>query len=141
MVSVLGTGVFNSDGTLAFFGPMWALSNRLTVRRRHVEVSNFYSKLLFNTVSQCSCNRFHRSMTRPFFSRDRISHFDNFDRHADETIKLMKERLRAGYSIDFQVNDLCNFPWHTLKSLNISIGCDLEIHNGLCFRVSFWSRC
>ncbi|KAJ6557403.1 cytochrome P450 [Mycena vulgaris] len=44
MSSVLGTGVFNSDGE------MW---------------------------------KFHRSMTRPFFSRDRISHFDIFDRHAD----------------------------------------------------------
>ncbi len=46
--------------------------------------------------------RFHRAMTRPFFSKDRISHFDIFDRHTEETIKLMKERLRAGYAVDFQ---------------------------------------
>jgi len=43
-------------------------------------------------------------MTRPFFSRDRISDFDTFERHADFAIKKMKERLRAGYAIDFQVN-------------------------------------
>ncbi|KIM86354.1 hypothetical protein PILCRDRAFT_816295 [Piloderma croceum F 1598] len=61
--SVLGTGVFNSDGD------MW---------------------------------KFHRSMTRPFFSRDRISDFENFERHADVAIGKMKERLRAGYPIDFQ---------------------------------------
>jgi hypothetical protein len=42
-------------------------------------------------------------MTRPFFSRDRIRDFDNFERHADVAIKKMKERLSAGYAIDFQV--------------------------------------
>ena len=42
-------------------------------------------------------------MTRPFFSRDRISDFDNFERHADVAIGKMKERLGAGYPIDFQV--------------------------------------
>ncbi|KAI0786163.1 cytochrome P450 [Abortiporus biennis] len=63
MYSVLGTGVFNSDGD------MW---------------------------------KFHRSMTRPFFSRDRISHFDLFDKKAEEAIAKMKQRLGAGYSIDFQ---------------------------------------
>ncbi|KZT09730.1 cytochrome P450 monooxygenase pc-3 [Laetiporus sulphureus 93-53] len=60
MGSVLGTGVFNSDGT-------W-----------------------------------HRAMTRPFFSKDRISHFELFDRHAEEALTRMNERLRAGYAVDFQ---------------------------------------
>lgn len=41
-------------------------------------------------------------MTRPFFTRDRVTEFDNFDRHADLMITAMKERLRAGYAIDFQ---------------------------------------
>ncbi|KAF8143747.1 cytochrome P450 [Mycena galopus ATCC 62051] len=61
--SVLGTGVFNSDGE------MW---------------------------------KFHRSLSRPYFSRDRISHFDIFDRHADDVISLIKERMKSGYAIDFQ---------------------------------------
>ncbi|KAF9025789.1 cytochrome P450 monooxygenase pc-3 [Hymenopellis radicata] len=61
--SVLGQGVFNSDGD------MW---------------------------------KFHRSMTRPFFSRDRITHFELFDHHANIAISLMKERFRAGHAIDFQ---------------------------------------
>ncbi|KAF8917383.1 cytochrome P450 monooxygenase pc-2 [Mucidula mucida] len=61
--SVLGQGVFNSDGD------MW---------------------------------KFHRSMTRPFFSRDRITHFELFNHHADIAISLMKERFRAGHAIDFQ---------------------------------------
>ena len=42
-------------------------------------------------------------MTRPFFSKDRISHFDNFDRHADDTLGQLKARLREGHAVDFQV--------------------------------------
>ncbi|KAJ7164404.1 hypothetical protein C8R46DRAFT_901618, partial [Mycena filopes] len=44
--------------------------------------------------------KFHRN--RPFFSRDRISHFDMFDRHASTVIGVMNDRMRGGYSIDFQ---------------------------------------
>ncbi|KAH7904253.1 cytochrome P450 [Hygrophoropsis aurantiaca] len=61
--SLLGTGVFNSDGD------MW---------------------------------KFHRSMTRPFFNKDRISHFDIFEKHAEDAINQTKARLREGYPIDFQ---------------------------------------
>ncbi|KAF9012880.1 cytochrome P450 monooxygenase pc-3 [Hymenopellis radicata] len=46
--------------------------------------------------------KFHRSMTRPFFSRDRITHFELYDRHAETVVSRMKERFRAGYSVDFQ---------------------------------------
>ncbi|GBE84580.1 Cytochrome P450 52A3-B [Sparassis crispa] len=63
MQSVLGDGVFNSDGDL------W---------------------------------KFHRSMTRPFFSKDRIGHFELFDKHAEIAISKMKERVLAGYAVDFQ---------------------------------------
>ncbi|EGO04179.1 hypothetical protein SERLA73DRAFT_173607 [Serpula lacrymans var. lacrymans S7.3] len=61
--SLLGTGVFNSDGDT------W---------------------------------KFHRTMTRPFFSRDRISHFDIFEKHAEDAISQFKQRLREGYPVDFQ---------------------------------------
>ncbi|KAJ3507902.1 hypothetical protein NLJ89_g6044 [Agrocybe chaxingu] len=63
MESVLGTGVFNSDGE------MW---------------------------------KFHRSITRPMFTRERISHFELFDRKAMQVISKMRERLREGYAVDFQ---------------------------------------
>ncbi|KAI0772046.1 cytochrome P450 monooxygenase pc-3 [Trametes elegans] len=46
--------------------------------------------------------RFHRSMTRPFFSRERISHFELFDRHAELAIKKIKERARSDVAFDFQ---------------------------------------
>ncbi|KAK0499418.1 cytochrome P450 monooxygenase pc-3 [Armillaria luteobubalina] len=61
--SLLGAGVFNSDGD------MW---------------------------------KFHRDMSRPFFNRDRISDFDNFERHAVSTISQIRARLREGFPIDFQ---------------------------------------
>ncbi|KAI5115359.1 hypothetical protein M0805_009652 [Coniferiporia weirii] len=61
--SVLGVGVFNSDGE------MW---------------------------------KFHRSMTRPFFSRERISDFELFARHADAAVACAKRRLREGYALDAQ---------------------------------------
>jgi len=42
-------------------------------------------------------------MTRPYFTRDRISHFDNFDLHSDIALQLASERLAEGHAIDFQV--------------------------------------
>ncbi|QRW07239.1 cytochrome P450 family protein [Ceratobasidium sp. AG-Ba] len=65
MGSVLGKGIFNSDGD------MW---------------------------------KFHRTMTRPYFSRDRISHFDNFARHSDIAITQLFARLAepSHPAIDFQ---------------------------------------
>ncbi|OSC98998.1 cytochrome P450 monooxygenase pc-3 [Trametes coccinea BRFM310] len=46
--------------------------------------------------------KFHRNMTRPYFSRDRISHFELFDRHANLLISKMKDRFRGGHAVDFQ---------------------------------------
>jgi len=43
-------------------------------------------------------------MTRPFFSKDRISHFEIFDRHAADAIRQVKERTREGYAVDIQVS-------------------------------------
>ncbi|KAJ7725998.1 cytochrome P450 monooxygenase pc-3 [Mycena metata] len=61
--TLLGTGVFNTDGA------MW---------------------------------KFHRSMTRPFFSRDRVSDFDIFDKHAHDAIGQAAGRLSAGHPVDIQ---------------------------------------
>lgn len=41
-------------------------------------------------------------MTRPFFSKDRISHFEIFGNHADEAIELLKARVRTGHAVDIQ---------------------------------------
>ena len=47
-------------------------------------------------------SRSQRSMTRPFFSKDRISDFEIFDRHADQVVLKMKERFKEGIAVDVQ---------------------------------------
>ncbi|OCH92180.1 cytochrome P450 [Obba rivulosa] len=46
--------------------------------------------------------KFHRTMTRPFFTRERIGHFEMFDRHTNKALQMIKERFRAGHPLDFQ---------------------------------------
>ncbi|KAE9399487.1 cytochrome P450 [Gymnopus androsaceus JB14] len=55
--------------------------------------------------SDASC-RFHRSITRPFFTKDRVTHFDIFDRHADDAIAKMKARFKARMRCRFP--GMCN---------------------------------
>ena len=43
-------------------------------------------------------------MTRPFFTRERISDFDIYDKNCANTLKLAKTRLAEGYPVDFQVH-------------------------------------
>ncbi|KAH8832509.1 cytochrome P450 [Flagelloscypha sp. PMI_526] len=45
--------------------------------------------------------KFHRGLTRPFFARERISDFENFQVHADQAIEKMRMRLREGYAVNF----------------------------------------
>ncbi|KAF5374229.1 hypothetical protein D9758_004680 [Tetrapyrgos nigripes] len=46
--------------------------------------------------------KFHRNMTRPFFRKVRISDFDVFERHAEDTLSLLAEHLASGVPVDFQ---------------------------------------
>ncbi|KAJ3499527.1 hypothetical protein NLJ89_g10090 [Agrocybe chaxingu] len=46
--------------------------------------------------------KFHRSLTRPFFTRERISDFEIYDRKAEASLKLAKQRFSEGYSINAQ---------------------------------------
>ncbi|KAJ7165917.1 cytochrome P450 monooxygenase pc-3 [Mycena filopes] len=55
---------------------------------------------VFNTDDEMW--KFHRSMTRPFFSRERISDFDIFDKHANDAVGQAATRLGQGYAVDIQ---------------------------------------
>ncbi|KAG1731772.1 cytochrome P450 [Suillus lakei] len=57
----------------------------------------FWGSGIFN-----SDGGFHRSMTRPFFSKDRVSDFVIFEKHADDAIGQIKTRLSEGYPVDFK---------------------------------------
>ncbi|KAF5332143.1 hypothetical protein D9611_008194 [Ephemerocybe angulata] len=46
--------------------------------------------------------KFHRTMARPFFSRDRVSDLERFDKHIQKAISLFQQRMKTGYAIDFQ---------------------------------------
>lgn len=54
------------------------------------------------SVKHLPLDRFHRSITRPAFTRDRISDFELFDRHAEVVIHQLKSRFREGQPVDFQ---------------------------------------
>ena len=59
----------------------------------------------YSTISISPCialGRFHRSLTRPFFNKDRISDFDVFDRHADHVIAKLKARFKEDIAVDIQ---------------------------------------
>ncbi|KAG6806462.1 hypothetical protein H0H93_002917, partial [Arthromyces matolae] len=47
--------------------------------------------------------KFHRSMTRPFFTKERISHYEIFDLHSEDALNQAQQRLKEGYPVDFQV--------------------------------------
>lgn len=63
--------------------------------------------------------KFHRTTTRPFFNKDRISDFDNFERHAVSTISQIQMRLREGYPVDFQIL-LLVLRWTLLRSSSLA---------------------
>ena len=46
--------------------------------------------------------RFHRSIIRPFFNKDRVSDFEIFDRHGDQVIAKLKERFNEDIAVDVQ---------------------------------------
>ncbi|PPQ86763.1 hypothetical protein CVT25_012408 [Psilocybe cyanescens] len=56
----------------------------------------------FDSFAKGEMWKFHRAMTRPFFTRERISDFEIYDRNWDLSLKLAKERIEEGHSIDIQ---------------------------------------
>ena len=56
----------------------------------------------FRFSSCTTLGRFHRSLTRPFFNKDRISDFEVFDRHADQVIAKLKARFKEDVAVDVQ---------------------------------------
>lgn len=47
--------------------------------------------------------RFHRAITRPFFSRERISDFEIYQRNSELSINVIKKRIEKNIPLDFQV--------------------------------------
>jgi len=97
--ALFGTGIFVSDGV-----SLPSQSRMNTDRARHqgdkwklVQESQVCAPSLTNSI-----RRHHRTMARPFFSKDRVSDFEILDRHADQVVTKMKERFSRGISVDVQ---------------------------------------
>ncbi|KAF9040763.1 cytochrome P450 monooxygenase pc-1 [Panaeolus papilionaceus] len=46
--------------------------------------------------------KFHRAITRPFFTKERISDFDIYTRNCDKSLEEVRNRLAEGYPVDIQ---------------------------------------
>ncbi|KAJ7267575.1 cytochrome P450 [Mycena haematopus] len=67
--------------------------------------------------------KFHRGISRPFFSKERISNLQGYARHSDRALALLAERLQGGYAIDFQ--DLASrytLDWATDFLFGVNVG-------------------
>jgi len=52
----------------------------------------------------------HRSIARPFFTKDRIKDFETFDKYAMKAIDEMKQRFDEGYALNFEVGFMQDCP-------------------------------
>ncbi|KAF8998108.1 cytochrome P450 [Cyathus striatus] len=77
---VLGDGIFNADST------------SLLLTLRVYELTRPIGDIW----------KFHRSISRPFFTHARISNFTLFEQSATDVIRLINERMETGTAIDFQ---------------------------------------
>ncbi|KAJ6515180.1 cytochrome P450 [Mycena vitilis] len=46
--------------------------------------------------------KFHRGISRPFFTKERISDLQGYARHSDRALTLLSDRLNSGHAVDFQ---------------------------------------
>ncbi|KAK7060019.1 cytochrome P450 [Favolaschia claudopus] len=66
----------------------------------HLASRSLLGSGVFNTDDEMW--KFHRTMSRPFFNRERISDFDLFDRHSNDALTRLNQRLSEGHAIDIQ---------------------------------------
>ena len=71
------------------------------VYRGYVEVRVLTARP-FQASSHIVPGRFHRSITRPFFNKERVSDFEIFDHHADQVITKLKDRFKEDIAVDVQ---------------------------------------
>ena len=80
-------------------------------------------------------------MTRPFFTRERISDFDIYNKNCASALQHAKIRLAEGYPVEFQVNYFLMNVLYFLKALFCVVGSSCSVHLGLCHKVLIWQWC
>nr|GAT60764.1 cytochrome P450 monooxygenase [Mycena chlorophos] len=75
-------------------------------------------------VSDGDMWKFHRQMTRPFFSRDRVTDLDLFSRHCEEALTVLKasdnvpidfQEVAFRFTLDAAAEFLCGVRIHSLQ--------------------------
>ena len=81
-------------------------------------------------------------MTRPFFTRERISDFDIYDKNCVTTLQLARTRLEEGYPVEFQVMKSFQFFHESTLILKVlKPGPSFSVHLRFCYGVLIWARC
>ncbi|KAF8317439.1 cytochrome P450 [Clavulina sp. PMI_390] len=101
-------GNFNNVGSLEELWPFDFSSHMLWLFSQYVKGDELFGEAtrpvlgvgVFN--SDGAMWKFHRNLARPFFTRDRISDFDIFDKHAEKVIEIMKSSFSSGNPLDIQ---------------------------------------
>ncbi|KAG8984329.1 hypothetical protein FRB94_006131 [Tulasnella sp. JGI-2019a] len=81
--------IFAGQFTNFVKGPIW-----------HSIFDSFLGTGIFN--SDGDAWKLHRSMTRPFFNRDRIADFDIFEHHSEVLMEKVREKSENEVAFDFQ---------------------------------------
>ena len=104
--TVLGQGIFNK-----FKQVILGLSRSSGIFNTDGDTWKLVSPPPFiNFLTIIHINRFHRGITKPYFHKNRFSDFVLFAKHGNHVVNLIKERLREGVAVDFQLgfqNFLC----------------------------------
>ncbi|KAF7335760.1 Cytochrome P450 monooxygenase pc-3 [Mycena venus] len=67
--------------------------------------------------------KFHRGISRPFFTKERVSNVHGYAQHSTRAIQLLTDRLQSGYPVDFQ--DLASrytLDWATDFLFGVNVG-------------------
>ncbi|KAH8831770.1 cytochrome P450 monooxygenase pc-1 [Flagelloscypha sp. PMI_526] len=71
-----------------------------TLKIREGALNDLLGSGVFNSDGEIW--KMHRNASRPYFTKERIAHLENFEQHAELALKLACQRLREGHPIDFQ---------------------------------------
>ncbi|KAG8889661.1 hypothetical protein FRB98_003464 [Tulasnella sp. 332] len=69
-------------------------------RPRMLSYRSFFGKGIFGSNGDRA--KMHRSLARPYFSRERISDYENFQKYSDKMIGGLKRAVSSGEAVDVQ---------------------------------------
>lgn len=90
---------------------------------------------IFSSLTSCGLSfyihRFHRSTTRPFFSRERVTDFEIYELHTSEAIQVIASHVERAFdfqelvrrfTLDAAMDFLLGARVHSLRELQLQSG-------------------